>query len=439
MAKDKVFEGATDTVKKGFTKIVGSISSLASTGSNFVSDLVHKEGKKEKEVSEKKQNTKVIQQETVLDSSSSMRNWLMSVRSNVNPAVAETIQGQLYVLSFVQSPAMSGMAVDNLIFCLDKSLKQASSDSEKEFVRETFCSMIQNLMFIGDARLTYAINKNREEASALLTQAGEMLDSSISAIASTVTSATPEAILPKVANIFSNQGEKNGFFKKLGAWIGQKKEEENKKAEYYTTIKNMYRTLDKYSPLIGPSILIYGMLDRYRPMVIDYYKEQWDKDYKKRSGAGINTASSLMIASGQLLETVSNPKKLGENVKKAGKTIGSMARNFSLADLKIAQKRLTADLMVAEREIENIKQEVEDVNTQLKSAGAFKIGKKKTLSKKLEELEKRLETSTKNRNDIDYKLLQVGELIKQEAPMMEEIEKMEADMKRITEKYAIAF
>ena len=69
MAKDKVFEGATDTVKKGFTKIVGSISSLASTGSNFVSDLVHKEGKKEKEVSEKKQDTKVIQQETVLDSS----------------------------------------------------------------------------------------------------------------------------------------------------------------------------------------------------------------------------------------------------------------------------------------------------------------------------------------------------------------------------------
>ena len=434
---------------KGLTKLFNAVGAAASSGAELVSGITHKKADNpEAEIDNSKDRTKhkkakeveaITERDgSVLDSAVAMRDWLLDVQPGVPPAIAEAIKGQLYVLSFVQSPAMTGMAVDNLIFCLDKSIKTAVDDNQKTFIRETFCSMIQNMMFIMDARLTYAINKSREEAGALLTQAGEILDSTITAIASSVV--TPEMAIPKVANIFAEQVAKEGFFKKIGAWIGQKKELESKKTEYYTTISNLFKTLDRYSSLIGPSILICGMLERYRPMVLAYHKEQYEKDVAKRSGSKINTVSSVMIASGQLLETVKNPKKIGDNVKKAGKIIGKMepVTKCSIDDLQRAEKQLSADLIVAQKEVDNIREEIEEVKTELEHTSTLQLGKKKTLREKIESLESDKEAARKKSLEIQSRLLQVEELIKQEAPKLEELKKMDEEFQRITEKYALA-
>lgn len=449
MDKVKTIGGMVKSVK-GITKFVDSVSSLASSEANLISRITHKKSddpnsdaekeiKKDKTKNKKAQEDEMMtkQDESVLDSAAAMRNWLVRVQPEVPPAIAEAIKGQLYVLSFVQSPAMAGMAVDNLIFCLDKSIKASSNDKQKAFIRETFCSMIQNLMFIMDARLTYAINKSQEEAGALLTQAGELLDSTITGIASSVI--TPGMVIPKVANIFSEQIAKDGFFKKIGAWIGQKKELESKKAEYYTTISNMFKTLDRYSSLIGPSILICGMLERYRPMVLAYHKEQYEKDAVKRSGSQINTLSSIMISSGQLLDTIKNPKKIGENLKKAGNTIGKInsAAKYSIGDLQRAEKQLNADLKVVQKETEDNRKEIEDVKTQLEHTSALQLGKKKALRERIELLENNRDKTKKKYLEIENRLLQVQELIKQEAPILEELKKMDEEFQRITEAYAV--
>lgn len=423
---------------KSVTRLVNSVSSLASSGTGLIKNLSHKAVNPEGEVVVSdilEDNVPQKKDGVVLDSASSIQNWLTSVRPEVSPAIAEAIQGQLYVLSFVQTPTMAGMAVDNLIFCLDKSLKKASYEEEKAFIRETFCSMIQNLMFIGDARLAYAIEKNREEAGALLIQAGDILNSTISAIASSVSA--PGAAIPQIANIFENQVAKEGFFKKIGSWISKKKEIESKKADYYLTISNMFKVLDRYSSLIGPSILICGMLERYRPAVISYYREQLEKDVKERSGAAVEAVSSIIVASGQLLDSIWNPKKLGSNVQKAGKTIGKIKYGESLSGIEAAEKRMIADLAVAQKMEKDIRKVQEETHTQLEQASALQFAKKKELRDRLKELDGHLGKAVKKRQDTENKLLQLQELIKQEQPKLEELRKMDEDFLRITEKFAV--
>ena len=434
------FKEATKAIK-GITKLVDSVTNLTKSGSKMVFGISSKRKENASEVKVKEQPKEAVAVPTpanvTLDSASSMKNWLMTVRPNVSPALAETIKGQLYVLSFVQSPAMTGMAVDNLIVCLDKSLKAAADESEKTFTRETFCSMIQNMMFLEDARLTYAINKNKEEAGALLTQAGELLDSTMMAIASTVV--TSGAALPSVMNIFAEQVGQSGFFKKLGSWVAHKKEEESKKADYYANIVNMYKTLDRYSPLIGPSILICGMLERYRPMVVSYYHEQIDREFKHQSRNNIELISSVMIAAGQILDGVYNPRKVGTSVQKAGKTIKEMkVENVTLKDMAMAEKRLTADLAVAKKEVKDIEKEKAEVRKQLDQTGALLLARKKSLRESIEALEDKLVKAKANCQETENNLLKITELIKQLSPRFEEIKKMDSDFKRITEKYAVA-
>ena len=126
-------------------------------------------------------------------------------------------------------------------------------------------------------------------------------------------------------------------------------------------------------------------------------------------------------------------------MKKAGNTIGKInsAAKYSIGDLQRAEKQLNADLKVVQKETEDNRKEIEDVKTQLEHTSALQLGKKKALRERIELLENNRDKTKKKYLEIENRLLQVQELIKQEAPILEELKKMDEEFQRITEAYAV--
>ena len=78
--------------------------------------------------------------------------------------------------------------------------------------------MIQNLIFLSDAQLHYAIDRNKQEAKQLLSTAGDMLAKSV-ALAATLAAGPTVTAGVVIKNIFATEEMQNGFFGRLIGWI----------------------------------------------------------------------------------------------------------------------------------------------------------------------------------------------------------------------------
>lgn len=71
-----------------------------------------------------------------------------------------------------------------------------------------------------------------------------------------------------IKNVFAMPAVQKKFFGAVVAWIGNKSGLEKKEAEYNESLASLFDSLDMYASLIGPSILVHGMLKRYVPQVM---------------------------------------------------------------------------------------------------------------------------------------------------------------------------
>ena len=116
----------------------------------------------------------------VIQSEVQMEAWLSSISTQTqSPAILKIIDAQMQVIKFVKAPSLLGMVLDNMIAVLYQTLRESSSSKEKTDVRETISLMIQNLIFLSDAQLHYAIDRNKQEAKQLLSTAGDILAKSV--------------------------------------------------------------------------------------------------------------------------------------------------------------------------------------------------------------------------------------------------------------------
>lgn len=91
---------------------------------------------------------------------------------------------------------------------------------QKEDARETFSIMIHNFMFFSEARLRYAADQNKQEASMLLEQAGSMLTKSVMGVATmALTGGASLASIGNVVikNVAQSSEFQSGFFGKLAS------------------------------------------------------------------------------------------------------------------------------------------------------------------------------------------------------------------------------
>lgn len=232
------------------------------------------------EETEETPNTPVVMTETPkeINSLEQMGAWLASLESGASVSVQEAVKAQMQVIKFIQSPTLVDTTLDTLILSLKKSLKKASDENEKEHLRESFSLMIQNYVFFFDARMQYAINENKEEARQIFLQAGEMLSNSVKDVALMAVSGIKKAEVAAVAvhNLFDDNDNNNSasLFARIWKWWNKDKIIAEKREEFYVTLYNICKKLGKYQPLIGESMLINGMIERYTPAICDYVSEK---------------------------------------------------------------------------------------------------------------------------------------------------------------------
>lgn len=324
-----------------------------------------------------------------------MKQWLNNLGKDITPALMQTLQMQLQVLKHVQSPSMTGMALDNMILCLDKAVKSASSEVELSNIRESFASMIQSYFFMQEANLRCAQLKNKEEGNQLLNRAGEILSEAVTKTAQALTMNEIDMTKTIVRNIFDTTEKQQGYLKQLFSWFGNKKVVQSKEKEFYQTLEMLFETFDLHAELLGPSILIKGMLSRYRKALVEYRTDEKIQMYIDRGylidtqkladiSSGLvsttsaivtkrpkNALSGLSIAlvgvAGLVADVINNRKKIGINIK-AYCTL---------------QDALETDCEHLQKELEIRESELQELKNQLKEIGLLQFAQKKELQEKI--------------------------------------------------------
>ena len=188
----------------------------------------------------------------VIDNVDSLSDYLQKLEPEASPSVMMALQSQMQVLKVVQSPTMTLMALDNILVCLYKALKNAESEEERASLREVFTSLLQSFIFVSEARLKYEIESNREESVRLLADAGDMLMSTVEATAMMVTmpavkgaqmvakgatmATSAKKALPVMANVLASSSVQKSFLGRLVMAKGKKAIIEEKKQEFDKTL-----------------------------------------------------------------------------------------------------------------------------------------------------------------------------------------------------------
>ena len=325
-----------------------------------------------------------------------MKTWLTSLGQDTTPALMQTLQMQLQVLKQVKSPSMTGMALDNMMLCMSKAVNTATNDSELANIREAVASMIQNYFFMQEANLKCAQLKNKKEGYKLLTQSGEMLSNAVIKTASALTGGTIDMATTVVRNIFEAEAVQQGYIKNLIAWIGDKKQLKEKEKEFNQTLEMLFETFDLHATLIGPSILIKGMLSRYRKTILEHRENEKLQMYINR-GYKIDVTKLSKITSDLQSTATAIVRKNPINALSGITTVlGGVAglvvdkinsNNKTELDIKAyctLQDALEVECNKLQEELSKMEGEITSLKQQHKELGMLQFAEKKELQQKID-------------------------------------------------------
>ena len=386
-----------------------------------------------------------VQQENVaqeslpaIDSVDTLNGYLNSLQSGVSPAVMMALQSQMQVLKYVQSPTMMLVVVDNLMHCLYSALKAAENKQQKETLRESFASLLQSFIFVSEARLRYEIDSNRDEAIRLLADAGDML---VSSVKSTAMLAVPVAAgvkmgnaMPKIANVLSSKNEQRSFLGLLILAKGKKAIIEEKKAEFDKTLNYIFDTLDNYAELIGPSILLHGMLKRYADGLVERYSiTQYASVEKMINESEVKGLEGLVHD-----ENIDTPSpNEGFGVKTIFSMLTQITKTPTTLDyesLRNIRRSLQSKLSGIEAQIAKIDNEIGVLTAQIKELSILQHNRKEALRLQIGQLETERDTFESSAMEYRQRICIVADII---APAEARIEEYVLKMKRIVDKYEV--
>ena len=392
-----------------FTKLTGLIDKVSDVTKN-IAEITEQKASEIKEQREQKQAEKeeLLRLEAeeatgyymrdgklIISTIDGMKTWLTNLGQDTTPALMQTLQMQLQVLKQLQSPSMTGMALDNMILYLSKAVNTAQNDTELANIREAFASMIQNYFFMQEANLRCAQLKDREEGAKLLTQAGEMLSDAVTKTATALTGSTIDMATTVVCNIFEAEAVQKGYIKNLFAWIGDKKQLKAKEKEFNQTLEMLFDTFDLHAALLGPSILIKGMLSRYRKAILEYHQNEKLQMYIDR-GHKIDAQKLTDLSSGVVATTTAiitkRPLKALSGLTMAlsgaaGLVADKINSNKTGLDIKAyctLQDALEVECNKLQEELSKMESEITSLKQQHKELGMLQFAEKKELQQKID-------------------------------------------------------
>lgn len=414
-----------------------NISDVASNLSGIMPIQKEKQPKVEtKEIVEENVPDTVVDNDgrTVISTIDGMSSWLQGLQGgNMTPSATQALQSQIQVLNFVKSPALTGMAVDTMIMCLYKALQASNSVAERDSVRESFALMIQSFMFFNEAQLQYAINSNKEEGRQLLTQAGDILSKSVMSVATLVATgglAAGGVAGVVVKNVFSGENGQQSFFGKIATFIGNKKMIEEKKKQHVDTLKNMFNIFDQYAELIGPSIVLHGMLGRYGSSLVDSYEEQKFKPLL--SGTGSDSVSNVVssVMNFNLTAVVAGATAAVTDVFQNKKN------HVSGYDyLKQNKENSALKLQKCEQDLDNAQKKLHTKQKEYDETSVIRISLRNDLKEEIKSAEFYVEESKRQLKNAEQALAQANQLLEKGEVLKSEVDAYRADIERIVNKY----
>ena len=375
-----------------------------------------------------------------------MKTWLTNLGQDTTPALMQTLQMQLQVLKQVQSPSMTGMALDNMILCLSKAIKTANNDEELSNIRESFASMIQSYFFMQEANLRCTQLKNKEEGNLLLVQAGEMLSEAVIKTAQALTMNRLNMAQTIVRNIFETTEKRQGYLKQLFAWIGDKQQLKVKEKEFIQTLEILFDTLELHASLLGSSILIKGMLSRYRKSILEYRQSEKLQMYIDR-GFKIDTQKLADISSG-LVSTTSavitkRPTKAlsGLSIALGGITglvadvINSKKLGLDIQAYCALQDALEVECKKMQTEVANIEDAIAALKQQHKELGMLQFAEKKEMQLKIDQKSEEKDAVYSALKNTQEKLNEIKQLFPDAYAVKSELDQLEEKLVSIENKF----
>lgn len=381
-----------------------------------------------------------------------MKTWMRELTKDSTPAILQTLQTQLVVLNTIQSPAMIGMALDNIIVCLDKASKCCSSDEEKDNVRESFASMIQNYMFFMEARIRCAQMNSSVEASMLLIQAGGLLSDAIIKTAMVASAKPFDMSKVLVKNIFEQEEYQTSYIKSVFGWLGDAIHLKEKETEYYFVVENLFETVDQYSNLFGKSILLSGMLKRYRKQLVSRKKASLMAKYVDRNSQ-IDTEKI-----GSLITGISNAAtswfspfstdKIGGTISGAATAIGAAA-GLVIDATNDKKKALDLDAfckledsieneIIQLQSVYNVEQDaLKPLEAEYEKLGFLQIAEKKRLQQKIDDKKSQIAKLNDVIIQTKQKFADLKSLFPDSHVINEELNKYEKSLIAIENKFSI--
>jgi len=421
-----------------FLKNIGGISNAINSVTEVIADRRSGESSKMADVGGAEGHSVKI-----IDTIDKLEEWIAVTQTEASKPAALVLQQQLQVLNYVQSPAMSGMVIDNIIVCLYKSLELAETDADKEAIRGSVASLLQSVLFMAEARLQYDVKNNKEEAVEMISSAGNLISDSVAAVASMLTpvpGAKTRVMVPVVKNILSSQAIQGGFFAHL---LSAKKKQDiidEKIKEHNTMLENLFATFDRYYDLIGPSIQIHGVLSRYIKQLTEQFRETQYKEIESYTTQFTRQINSMMDeVSTSVKASLGN--SMYERVAKG--VIGAVAaianankkpETLDFNEVKHLSSTLHSRYDALEDKLNLAQKEIEAKEQGLKDAGIFQRSLKSDLAKKIEQLKKEVSKIEKELIDLKEKRQIVDNIIE---PVSHKIEEYSANLSRIAERYAI--
>ena len=129
-----------------------------------------------------KAEAKTSVSEDIIDTVDQLQNSLVSIEAEMSPAMLQVLKSQIQVLGTISSPTMTGMMIDNLVLGLKQSMDEAEPKTIPA-IRDSYIRLIQNYVFMAEAKMRYVVDKNKEEANRMLAESGKMLADTFADIA----------------------------------------------------------------------------------------------------------------------------------------------------------------------------------------------------------------------------------------------------------------
>ena len=359
------------------------------------------------------------------------------IPENMTPAMQQVIASQLQVLNVVSSPTLGGMMLDNVIYGLQKAT-EGCSDQEIGNIRESFIRIIQSYTFHAEARLRYLLEKNKAEAEKLLGESLKMVSDSVVSVASmTFPPAKASAIAMKAMGAFAGDLAKKDIIANLAKIVRSKKESAEKEEEFYSYIENLFDTFDKCDSLFGKSIVINGMLSKYRKILVEKYTNS-RVDLVKNS-ASVQSLQKADRVIDDIAENLNNAKYIdaAASLVKGVSNVFTKRKStqFDLQTYFIIYDSISRQLVESKEQIVAEEDALRNLLEGKKGIGVFNFSEKKETKEKIQEQQKVLDEKKLLVKQIDNKLQQLKELLPDAMAIKDDIDHYKAHLISVEKKY----